>query len=130
MTFHGQRDDVHIFYRQADLFVFPSRLENSPLVLLEAMSYSVPTLSIRTDGRRYINANHEIITADQDGFLAKNEDDFVERLRDLLGSPEQLREIGNQARKTVEKRNRWQDHIQGYERIFAEIGSQAAEAFA
>ncbi len=128
MVFHGHQDEVDNFYRQADLFVFSSRLENSPIVLLEAMSYGLPTLSIRADGRRYINANHEIITADHDGFLAENEEDFVEKLRELLGSPERLREAGNQARKTVEKRNRWNDHIQGYERIFAEIGSEPAYA--
>jgi glycosyltransferase involved in cell wall biosynthesis len=124
IVFHGHQDDVAPFYRQADLFVFPSRLENSPIVLLEAMSYGVPTLSIRADGKRYLNANHEIITADHDGFVADNEEDFAAKLRGLLTSPERLHTVGKQARQTVEKRNQWSDHISSYERIFEGIQSR------
>lgn len=121
VVFHGHQDLVDSFYRKANLFVFPSRLENSPIVLLEAMSFGLPSLSIRADGRRYINANHEIVTADYDGFLAENEEDFVMKLQELLATPERLKGVGAEARKIVEKRNRWSDHITGYERIFDEI---------
>jgi glycosyltransferase involved in cell wall biosynthesis len=121
IVFHGQQDDVGRFYRQADLLVFPSRLENSPLVILEAMSYGVPSLSIRADGRQYLNANHEIVTADRDGFLADHEEDFVNKLRTLLESPELLRDVGHRARQTVEKRNRWDHHVEGYERLFEQL---------
>jgi glycosyltransferase involved in cell wall biosynthesis len=121
VVFQGHQEDVGHFYREADLLVFPSRLENSPLVILEAMSYGVPSLSIRADRQRYINANHEIITDDHDGFLADHEGAFVDKLQALLGSRELLREVGARARKTVEKRNRWEDHIAGYERILEEI---------
>ncbi len=121
VVFQGHQDDVGRFYRQSHLLVFPSRLENSPLVLLEAMSYGVPSLTIRADGRSYINANHEIVTADHDGFLADHEEDFVNKLRALLESPELLREVGHRARQTVEKRNRWDHHVEGYERLFEQL---------
>jgi glycosyltransferase involved in cell wall biosynthesis len=121
IVFHGHQDDVGSFYRQADLLIFPSRLENSPIVLLEAMSFGVPSLSIRADGQRYINANHEIITAGHDGFLAEGEEQFVQKLQELLISPDCLKTVGRNARQTVEKRHRWVDHIRGYERIFEEI---------
>jgi glycosyltransferase involved in cell wall biosynthesis len=121
VVFHGHQDDVGRFYRRADLLVFPSRLENSPLVILEAMSYGVPSLTIRADGRTYINANHEILTADHDGFLADDEEGFVRKLRALLESPELLRDVGNRARQTVEKRNRWDQHVEGYEGIFEQV---------
>jgi glycosyltransferase involved in cell wall biosynthesis len=127
VIFHGHQDDVGRFYRQAGLLVFPSRLENSPLVILEAMSYGVPSLSIRADGRSYINANHEIVTADHDGFLADHEEDFVNKLRTLLESPELLREVGHRARQTVEKRNRWDHHVEGYERVFEQVQRKIAE---
>jgi glycosyltransferase involved in cell wall biosynthesis len=121
VVFHGHQEDVGHFYRQSDLLVFPSRLENSPLVILEAMSYGVPSLSIRADGERYINANHEIVTADHDGFLADHEEGFVNKLQTLLECREVLREVGARGRKTVETRHRWDDHIAGYERILEEI---------
>jgi glycosyltransferase involved in cell wall biosynthesis len=129
IVFHGHQNQVDAFYCQASLFVFPSRLENSPIVLLEAMSFGIPTLSIRADGRRYLNANHEIVTTDHDGFLAGSEEEFVVKLQELLTSPEHLKEVGAQARSTVEKRNRWEDHILGYERIFEEIQTKSEIRF-
>ena len=61
ITFHGHREDVDCFYRRADLLLFPSQLESTGLVLLEAMSCGVPALAIRSDGVTYRNANHEVI---------------------------------------------------------------------
>jgi glycosyltransferase involved in cell wall biosynthesis len=121
VTFYGQQDNVDSHYRRANLFVLPSKLENSPLVLLEAMSYGVPGLAIRSDGQRYINANHEIIESDHDGFLAANEEEFMSKLGELLGSLDVLEKVGTQSRRTVEKRNRWDTHIEGYERLLEEI---------
>jgi glycosyltransferase involved in cell wall biosynthesis len=128
IVFHGHQNDVASFYRRADLLVFPSRLENSPLVLLEAMSFGVPTLSIRADGQRYVNANHEIITADHDGFLADGEQSFIQKLQELLMCPDCLKSVGRNARQTVEKRHRWKDHIDGYQRIFEEIAGSSGRS--
>src|SRR4029079_17697015 len=94
VRFHGHRSEVDTFYRQADLFVFPSRLESFGLVVLEAMSYGVPTLAIRADGKRYRNANHEIISSGRDGLLAGNEQVHGENLRKCLADPRQRRTLG------------------------------------
>lgn len=39
---HGERDDVEKFYKAADAFYFTSNLELNPLVVKEALSYSLP----------------------------------------------------------------------------------------
>ena len=39
---HGERDDVDIFYKAADIFYFTSNLELNPLVVREALSYGLP----------------------------------------------------------------------------------------
>ena len=43
------RSELNIFYQQAELFVFPSMIENSPNVLLEAMSHGLPIISSNQD---------------------------------------------------------------------------------
>lgn len=126
VVFHGHQDAVGPWYRRADLLVFPSRLESMGLVLLEAMSYGVPTLSIRADGARYHNATHEILTDGAEGWLAANERDFVERLENTLQSPDELPECGRRARQAVKRRHGWSDHLARYERLFRTIVSDAA----
>jgi glycosyltransferase involved in cell wall biosynthesis len=123
IRFHGQRDDVAPFYEQADLFVFPSRLESFGLVVLEAMSFGVPTLGIRSDGRRYRNANHEIITPRHDGLLAENEDAFREELRDCLINPAALPELGEQARQTYLARHRWPVVLERWQELLTQLVS-------
>ena len=121
IRFRGHQEDVGSWYRVADLLVFPSRLESTGLVLLEAMSYGVPTLSIRSDGVRYFNANHEVVADGHDGHVTSDEGEFATRLAGLISAPEQLVEFGRNARLSVERRHRWNDHIDRYERLFDEI---------
>ena len=40
--------DLNSIYKKASLFVFPSRIENCPNILLEAMSFSLPILVTKT----------------------------------------------------------------------------------
>jgi hypothetical protein len=46
---HGERDDVDKFYKAADLFYFPSKLELNPLSVKEAISYKLPILLRKLD---------------------------------------------------------------------------------
>lgn len=40
---HGERSDVDMFYKAADLFYFPSNFELNPLAVKEALSHGLPT---------------------------------------------------------------------------------------
>ncbi len=40
---HGEREDVDLFYKAADIFYFTSNLELNPIVVKEALSYGLPT---------------------------------------------------------------------------------------
>lgn len=41
---HGEKFDVDDWYAACDLFIFPSKLENNPIVLKEAISWNMPIL--------------------------------------------------------------------------------------
>lgn len=124
IRFHGHRYDVESFYRRADLLVLPSKLENAPLVLLEAMSHGLPTLSIRADGKEYRNANHEMVEHRKTGFLANDEADFEVTLAELLRHPERLPAIGNAAREVVIRTNTWDAYI---EQLLARLSVETAK---
>jgi len=124
ITLHGQQDDVPRFYREADLFVFPSRMENFSLALLEAMSYGLPALTIQRDGGRFQNAHHEFIRDGENGFLVNGEDGFRTRLRALLTDPavsSTLATVGHGARAYVEARHVWPVHAAQLEAVFDEV---------
>ena len=116
ITFHGHVDPKP-FYVRAHLHVMPSLMENAPLVILEAMAHGVPTLAFRADGVRYLNANHELITDREDGFLAADERDFVIQLERLLGSRDLLASTGLNARATIEQRHSWTTHLDAWEKL-------------
>jgi glycosyltransferase involved in cell wall biosynthesis len=97
VTFHGHRPDVGRFYDAADLFVFPSRLENSALVVLEAMARGVPTLAVRADGVRYRNSHHEVVADGVTGRIV-DESRFADALREAVRNPRDLSALGTAAR--------------------------------
>lgn len=121
VAFHGHSDDVSRHYREADLFVFPSRLESFGLVILEAMAHGVPTLAIKSDGKRYLNSHHEVLTDGTDGLLAADEARFAEMLRAAIASPARLHELGLRARQTVFDRHRWDVVLDRWELLLEEM---------
>ena len=100
VTFHGHREDVGRFYESADAFVFPSRLENSALVVLEAMARGLPTLAVRADGVRYRNSHHEVIADGVTGRLV-GEAEYAAALREAIRDPRPLRDLGTAARQAA-----------------------------
>lgn len=120
VTFYGHQESVGRFYTSADLLLFPSRLESSGLVLLEAMSHATPTLSIRADGFRFRNSNHEMVTAGTDGFIADDEAHFFVELAALIQTPAKLVDAGARARAVIARRHGWGSHLAAYDRLFIE----------
>lgn len=130
VTFHGQQADIGRFLAAADLFLFPSCLESYGLVLIEAMSYGVPSLAFRPDGKRFINSNDRIIEEGVSGFLVRDEAEFESRLAGLLANREQLRRIGEGARLQYGKRHDWDRFVSKWEVLLRQlVASAGPEAF-
>ena len=99
------------------LFVLPSYLEGLPIVLLEAMSYRLTCLV--SD----ISPHKEIISEGMDGFLFRSHDfyDFVKKLEELLQNHERLRDIGEKARRKVEKEYNWDEVVRKTEGVYKNL---------
>jgi len=97
-------------YKQANLFLFPSRHEGMPNAVLEAMASGLPVIASRIAG------NEELVIDGKTGLLVPSED--IESLRDSLKktlNDVPLREqMGRASRRHMEERYSWESTAQQY----------------
>ena len=90
-------------YRQADVFVLPSRLETWGDVLLEAMAYRLPCIGVAGQ------MMDEIITPEVTGLLVPPDDTdgLAAALARLLGDPSLRQAWGEAGRRKLEAEFTW-----------------------
>lgn len=93
--FHGFVPDARARLRELDVLVQPSRADNSPLAVLEAMAAGVPVVATRVGGIP------ELIVDGETGVLVEPESpaELAEALDALAASPERRRELGRRGRE-------------------------------
>jgi glycosyltransferase involved in cell wall biosynthesis len=105
ITFAGWCDRAVIAerYRQADLFVFPSRDEGMPNVVLEAMASGLPIVATAIAG------SEELVREGENGCLVPSGEApaLADALARLIAQPEQLRAMGRASREIVEREYTW-----------------------
>ena len=57
----GYRNDVDVFYKMADMFIFPSKREGLPVSLIEAMSSGLPCAAAYNRGSRDLIDDNELL---------------------------------------------------------------------
>lgn len=94
----GARDGGGALTAAFDLFGFVSRMEQGPIAPLEAMANAVPVLTWR------VGNLPEIIDDGRNGFIVDQGDvgGFAGRIVELAGDPRRLRQVGENARATIE----------------------------
>lgn len=99
ITFHGRISNnlLDSFYKQADMFIFPSQLEGYGIVLIEAMKYGLPIISFNNSAMPYT------IKDGINGFLVKNKDytEMANKIQLMLNNPALRMTIQNGIRETV-----------------------------
>lgn len=100
------RETICALYRQADIFVLPSRLETWGDVLLEAMAYGLPCIGVRGE------AMEEIIVDRVTGrVIPPNDiDALAVAMLQFLSDPALLDRCGHAARDRIEQVYTW-DHV-------------------
>ncbi|NQV26858.1 MAG: glycosyltransferase family 4 protein [Rhodopirellula sp.] len=116
VTLQGHQTNTSQWYENADLLLFPSKLENMPLVLLESMAHGTPALVIREDGDQYRVPFSEVIEDNVTGLIADNEEDFSKRLADVIASPVQLSDLSANAQAQVREHYTWDQHLDCFDR--------------
>ena len=112
ITFPGWRSHAELVecYKGSNLFLFPSRHEGMPNVVLEAMASGLPVVASRIAG------NEELVLDGETGLLFPSEDveSLCVALRKLLIDSSQRQKMGNASRRRVEALYSWENTAQRY----------------
>jgi glycosyltransferase involved in cell wall biosynthesis len=102
VRFVGFQKDTEPFYRDADIFVNPSKgPEGLPLVSLEAMSYGLPCIFSDLLVHQEITDNGKYALL----FRSADADDLSMKIKSLLRSRRRLERYGSLAREVIESRH-------------------------
>jgi glycosyltransferase involved in cell wall biosynthesis len=115
--FLGHRSDVPTLLRCADAFLFASHYDPCPLVILEAMSSAVPTITAPSVG------SSVLITHGENGFILKESNDtegMIRALKLLAENPEQRAIIAEKARETC-RLYTWSEMAKKYEKLYMNV---------
>lgn len=122
---HGHQSNVSAWYMNADLLLFPSKLENMPLVLLESMANGTPALVIREDGDRYRVPFSEVVEDNVTGLIADDEAGFRARLANVIANPQILDNLSANAQAQVREHYTWDQHLDCFEQHIDKLLGQA-----
>lgn len=92
----GYHPKIQEVYRQADIHAFPSAHEGFSLALADGMACGLPSL-----GFADAPSVNELIVDGHNGFLAKDPDDFTQKLRRLMSEKELRIAFGRNAARDM-----------------------------
>jgi len=116
------RADVIDAFLEADLFVFASRVEYSPLVLFEAAASGTPFITVPVGNSREIvnwTGGGWVCPAEVDerGYTRVSPSDLAREMEKGIRSPDRLRQLGEAGRQAFVDRFNWAVIARSYERI-------------
>jgi glycosyltransferase involved in cell wall biosynthesis len=121
MIFSGYipREMLPVYHAMTDLFVFHSTYETFGMVLMEAMSYGSPVVSVRN------TAIPDVVVDGKTGVLVPTEDvdAFAGAVIGLLEDDQGRREMGKYARERALKSYSWDTIAEEYEAVLEHVAS-------
>ena len=90
------------YFSDSDIFAYFSYEDNAPIAILEAMAVGLPVVTNK------IGAVSEIIDSGKDGFIVSERQDYQNILLKLMNDFDLRRNIGEAARKKIEKKFSWE----------------------
>lgn len=115
--------EVGSYYERAAVFCLPTRIEPFGVVFVEAMAHRLPLVAMRT------GAVPDFVIDGQTGRLLELNDveGLAAALRELLGSPERCRELGENAYRLAGERYSWQNVARAMRATIAPLVWKAAQ---
>lgn len=114
VTFYGNRTDVNCLLSNADIAIFPSEYEGFSLVLLEKMASGIPVVASNID------AFNEVIVNGVNGYIARNDDEYVNYICSLYHDYKLRGKIGETSITTANKYSN-QEMIDNYTDFYRDI---------
>jgi N-acetyl-alpha-D-glucosaminyl L-malate synthase BshA len=116
----GVKSNMQEIMCSADMFLLNSTLEGMPLVLLEAMSCSLPVVTTPAGGIP------ELVRPGKDGAVTKGfeQEEYAEVIIELLENDEKLKKLGQAGRKRVEESFSAGRVVDMYEKVFEDVLSK------
>lgn len=113
-------------YHQADVFLFPSNIECSPIVLFEAMASKTPFLSTNVGNAKEIItwSNSGILlptTKNTNGYSFADIDTSAHMLKHILASTDKRRTMAENGYNAWKKRFTWDKIAKQYEKVYQNI---------
>jgi len=113
-------------YRQSDLFLFPSNIECSPIVLFECAAASLPFLTNDVGNSVEIASwtkGGEILptTIDNAGYSYATIDESAKQLDELLNNKTKLKLMGLKAHEIWKKKYSWEKITEQYEKLYTSL---------
>ena len=115
IIFCGWLADVGLVLSNSDIFVYYTHQDSFPNTITEAMASKLPVV-INSFG-----SIGEIVEHGHDGLVADNLEQFAEALRSLFASVKYRRELGENARASVEKKFNWRVVIGRFLQIYGRL---------
>ena len=109
-------DRLRSEYQSADIFLFPSRWEGSPKVILEAAACGLPVIA-RSD------YSPETVVHGVSGYQAASDECIFAHLQELLNNPALRQELGSNGRRLSQKYD-WSVITSEWEEAFTESVAQ------
>lgn len=97
IKFLGFKNNPYAWIKCFDFLILPSKYEGLPVIVLEAMSLRIPVLAMD------VGSMKEVISNNINGWLVENGNysEFVCRINQLINSKDSIRQIGQNAQKTI-----------------------------
>ena len=107
------------FFRQVDLLVLCSRIENLPYVILEAMAWSRPVVATSVGGVP------DLIKSGENGLLVKGQDvgPMVDAIGELLNDVPRAQAMGRAGREFLEQRFTLNQSVEAHLAMYRELSS-------
>jgi glycosyltransferase involved in cell wall biosynthesis len=105
-------------YQQADIFLFPSKWEGSPKVILEAAACGLPVIARK-------DYCPETVIDGETGYLVGSDEEMYDKLRELLSNPGLRQKLGR-AGRLLSERFDWDLITKKWEAIFQQLISRKA----
>ena len=117
VEFRGWEKDLKAIYEGLDIVVLTSLNEGTPVSLIEAMASARPIVATKVGGVP------DIVHDGKNGYLvaSSDEEDFSQKLMDLIKDPEKRRRFGKYGRNIVKSRFSKERLIKDTEKLYNNI---------